>query len=520
MPLKKGSSQKVISQNIKTEMAAGKSQRQAVAIAMNTAGKGTKDAGTARKYDTNGWFEVEANPLSMAGIFEYAGRNLPGAPDPDATYLVFRPPEELADPDCIESFKLMPWIDDHTPGMMGDSDDGLTAPEDYGVHGVIGEKVFYDNGVLYGNIKLWSESLRDQIADGKKELSLGYRAKYDWTPGEWNGQPYHVVQRFIRGNHVASVDDGRMGSEVAVLDAADVKFNEVIRMAKGIKSRKAGSRRTAAVLAKRARLLSLRGTLDADDAKAVSDMSLEEALKAVDLLLPVLNKFAGKADIAVEDDEDPGLAHERERVGMEHVEDDEDPGLAHERERVAMRRLDKERGDKLTPDADDVDPGLEHERERVAMRRLDKARGDKLTPDADDVEDDDDTLDEDDDGTKDGCGMDAQDVARRLRRLEQRVDFRNVQRQTRIRDELAASLSHHVGVFDHSDMSTGDVARYGIKKLGLRAPKGKELAVVQGYLAGAGRSANRGRLVAGVAMDSATGGNSAISKYARKGGKA
>jgi hypothetical protein len=42
MPLKKGKSKKAVSSNIKTEMAAGKPQKQAVAIALNTARKSKK----------------------------------------------------------------------------------------------------------------------------------------------------------------------------------------------------------------------------------------------------------------------------------------------------------------------------------------------------------------------------------------------------------------------------------------------------------------------------------------------
>ena len=45
MPLKKGYSQKSVSANIRTEMASGNSQKQAVAIALDVASKAKKRRG-------------------------------------------------------------------------------------------------------------------------------------------------------------------------------------------------------------------------------------------------------------------------------------------------------------------------------------------------------------------------------------------------------------------------------------------------------------------------------------------
>lgn len=171
-------------------------------------------APSARNYDLNGWFEIKGNPLSKVGVFDYSGAQV-GAPpaDADRIFRVFRPAEELADPDTLASFRLTPLINDHT--MLGE---GFTNAEDYGVDGVIGEDVYFADDVLRGNIKVFSKALAEDIKKGKTELSCGYRCIYDFTAGSWNGQAYDVIQRKIRGNHVALVDEGRMGPDVSVLD--------------------------------------------------------------------------------------------------------------------------------------------------------------------------------------------------------------------------------------------------------------------------------------------------------------
>ena len=169
-------------------------------------------APSARAYDINGWFEVADNPISREGVFPYSGAQV-GHPDRGRVFQVYRPGEELSAPDALASFRLMPIIDDHT--MLGE---GHTPAEDVGVAGVIGENVKFDRGVMTANLKIFSKALAQKIKNGKTELSCGYRCVYDFTPGVWNGQPYDAIQRQIRANHLALVDEGRMGPEVSILD--------------------------------------------------------------------------------------------------------------------------------------------------------------------------------------------------------------------------------------------------------------------------------------------------------------
>ncbi|MGB1276011.1 MAG: DUF2213 domain-containing protein, partial [Nannocystaceae bacterium] len=59
----------------------------------------------------------------------------------------------------------------------------------------------------------------EAIESGKRQVSNGYMADYDMTPGVTpDGQEYDAVQRNIRGNHIAIVDRARCGPVCAVAD--------------------------------------------------------------------------------------------------------------------------------------------------------------------------------------------------------------------------------------------------------------------------------------------------------------
>lgn len=178
---------------------------------------------SAREFDENGWTLISGNPISKVGVFPYLGSQISPQLEPDKIYNVYRPEEELSDPETINSFKLVPWTDEHA--MLGDESQGLTAAERKGVQGVIGENVYFEDGYLKANLKVFSNRLAALIDGGKKDLSIGYRCLYDIVTGVYNGVRYDAIQRQIRGNHVALVTEGRSGRDVSVLDHFKFTFD-------------------------------------------------------------------------------------------------------------------------------------------------------------------------------------------------------------------------------------------------------------------------------------------------------
>ena len=169
--------------------------------------------------DYNGYVFVNKRPISKVGVFEYLGSSI-GAEDPDRIYKVYRPADELSNKETLDSFKLVPLIDDHE--MLGTD---ATPAENKGVQGTTGEDIYFENDTLYGNLKVYSDVLNNLIENGKKDLSLGYKCKYKFETGSFNGQVYDAIQTELRGNHIALVENGRMGKEVSVCDSAIITFD-------------------------------------------------------------------------------------------------------------------------------------------------------------------------------------------------------------------------------------------------------------------------------------------------------
>lgn len=172
--------------------------------------------------DGSGLTVLKANPISIEAVLQYSGKAIDPSGkrglDPKKFYGVFRSAWELSDPKTIESFNGCPLIDEHE--MVGEGAKKVDErPADGCIYNVRMSRDLA--GVLIADIKIYTDSIRQKIKDGKVELSLGYRCRYVEQKGSFNGVPYDFIQTDLRGNHIALVKHGRCGSGVRVYDSSE-----------------------------------------------------------------------------------------------------------------------------------------------------------------------------------------------------------------------------------------------------------------------------------------------------------
>lgn len=368
-----------------------------------------------RSVDSNGYWEIRDNPLTKAGVFDYLGSEI-GAPDPNRIYKVLRPAEEVEK--AADSFRLMPFINDHEWLGLGG-----TPPEKKGVLGAIGEQIRYKHPHLLGNIKIHASIAQELIDDGKIELSPGYKSAYDYEPGIYEGQPYDYVQRNIRCNHLALVQEGRTGPDVSVQDA-----RSIITI----------------------------------DTKEFLPMTIEELMAAIAKLSDE-DKAKLLAGLAPVEDDKPKPKTEDENgndVDANAAAGASDAAEAAASELVEAAELASEAAATGEPAAvAEAEAAVEVAEGHIAevKEELDQATMDSVK-------------------RRLKLARTVLDSARKLKEAEAKtMDASSVVKMLGERDALANRLVPHVGTFDHSGMTIDQVAAYGCKQLGINAQPGTEV---------------------------------------------
>ena len=247
MPLAKGSSQEVISANIKELVKAGHAQNQAVAIAERMAKDELSedeiseylkpktamdscrmafDRSSVRSKDVDGRLHIEITPISAESVDEYLGREIVNweslGLDGDRVYSLYRPGDELAK--SVDTFNKMPVLMGHAHATAAD-------PKTDMVIGSTGESAEFISPQLRNSMVVWAQDAIDQIESRETaDLSCGYYYTPILESGSFNGKPYTIKMTQIIGSHLAVVPNGRVPG--AIIEDSALTIGKALQMAK------------------------------------------------------------------------------------------------------------------------------------------------------------------------------------------------------------------------------------------------------------------------------------------------
>ena len=441
-------------------------------------------AHSARFIDMNGYLLVKGCPVSSPGIFDYSAAQCGETEeqnngDINRIVKVYRPEASVSDPEFIETLKLVPFIDEHT-FLTGDTsvideedgDPGMD-PSDKGVDGVMTNEVYYEAPWLRADLKIFSRAAQDAMRNGKTDLSLGYISHFEYDPGVYQGQPYDYIQTTMRGNHIALVGTGRVPG-ARVLDG--LVFDSLSFTVPSTTTKESAMDEDT-----KAQLMSSLDALCAS-APGATDPAVTPAAAAAAPAQPAKdesnlenNEHQREAGAAIGVDDviaklEATAKHLRESAG-------EKAHNAAEHEKIGDEGGDNE----LTLDSEnglpvgDEDPGLAHERERKGMLKEEKT-GDavdglredgtaELTLDNDEIV-----------KASKGPAAGTQKVGD--------AALRSFHADLAARDRIVARAKPLIGVFTADSMTATDASQYVAKKLKINVPRNLSRLTMDAYFMG------------------------------------
>jgi uncharacterized protein len=165
-----------------------------------------------REYTDEGFLRVPGN-VARTGIQDYLASELGLDGNPSRLIRVYRPAEEVFAADSLATYNAADMTNNHPKGLV------TAATYKSLAVGVVASAGRQDGDFVQCDLIIKDAGAIDAINSGKCELSAGYTAIYDESPGVTpEGEPYDYVQREIRINHVAIVDRARAGALARVFD--------------------------------------------------------------------------------------------------------------------------------------------------------------------------------------------------------------------------------------------------------------------------------------------------------------
>lgn len=168
---------------------------------------------TKREFTDEGFLRVPGR-VARAGTQQYLARELELTDrDPNSVVTVYRPADEVFDAASLATYNGADVTNNHPSDLV--------TPDTYrnvSVGSVVSSGRQDGDFVIADMIVKAKDSI-EAVEAGKVQLSAGYTAEYDHSPGVTaDGVAYEFIQRSIRINHVALVDRARAGFQARLFD--------------------------------------------------------------------------------------------------------------------------------------------------------------------------------------------------------------------------------------------------------------------------------------------------------------